>query len=114
MNLNLPDFQLPEIPDMPHHHMWADEQFEIIKRYVQNFEDSLDDEREVGLLLTNFGQSVLLHVQQIGYEKSVMMVYKGLVDGKPATLLQHMNQINFLLTAVDRPEPEQPKRPIGF
>lgn len=107
--------QIPtfEIPDMPTQHMWSDTQFEIIKRYVEDFEASLDAEHEVGMLLTNFGQSVLMSVTQIGFEKSVLMVFKGYVNGQESTLIQHINQLSFLLTKVPIQE-ERPKRKIGF
>lgn len=107
--------QIPkfEVPDMPTQHMWSDTQFEIIKRYVEDFEASLDAEHEVGMLLTNFGQSVLMSVTQIGFEKSVLMVFKGYVNGQEATLIQHINQLSFLLTKVPIQE-ERPKRKIGF
>jgi hypothetical protein len=49
----------------------------LIKQYVEDFEASLDTEHEVGVMLTNFGQSVLMQVTEIGYEKSVMLVFKG-------------------------------------
>lgn len=120
-NLGLNDFQikvpevhLPEMPDMPHWYMWSDTQFEIIKKYIEEFEDSLDNEHEVGLMLTNFGQSVLMQVLEIGYEKSVLMVFKGIVNGNPATLIQHINQLSFMLTTIPRQEPEKPKKKIGF
>ncbi len=93
--------------------MWANEQFSIIKRYVQDFESSLDAEHEVGISLTNFGQSVLMQVAQIAYEDPVLMIFKGSVDGREATLIQHVNQLNFMLTTVDK-EPDRPKRQIGF
>lgn len=112
--IHVPEYHLPEIPDQPQWYMWADTQFEIIKEYVQEFEKSLDKEHEVGLLLTNFGQSVLMEVETIGYEKSVILVFKGKVNGNQATLIQHMNQLNFLLTALPKTEPEKPKRKIGF
>lgn len=110
----VPEINLPEMPDMPHWYMWSDTQFEIIKEYIEEFEASLDDEHEVGLMLTNFGQSVLMQVTDISYEKSVLMVFKGIVNGNPATLIQHINQLSFLLTKVRRAEPEKPKRKIGF
>lgn len=94
--------------------MWSDTQFELIKQYVEDFEASLDTEHEVGVMLTNFGQSVLMQVTEIGYEKSVMLVFKGYVNGKPSTLIQHISQLNFLLISMDRKEPEKPKRKIGF
>lgn len=119
---NLPElpsfnFPMPEIPeinfDSPVQHMWADEQFEILKKYIQEFEQSLDTEHEVGIMMTNFGQSVLMNVSQITYEDPVLMVFKGYVNGREATLIQHINQLNFMLTSIEK-EPDRPKRQIGF
>ena len=112
--IKVPEISLPEMPDMPNWYMWSDTQFELIKKYIEEFEGSLDTEHEVGVMLTNFGQSVLMQVTEIGYEKSVMLVFKGYVNGKPSTLIQHISQLNFLLTSMDRKEPEKPKRKIGF
>ena len=109
--IKYPDISLPE---MPNQYMWSDTQFELIKKYIEEFEDSLDTEHEVCVWLTNFGQSVLMQVAEIGYEKSVMLVFKGYVNGKPSTLIEHISQLNFLLTSMDRKEPEKPKRKIGF
>ncbi len=111
----IPKVNVPtvEIPDMPIHHMWADTQFEILKKYITEFESSLDDEHEVGVMLTNFGQSVLMNVTHITYEESVLLVFKGFVNGREATLIQHINQLSFLLTTVEK-EPDRPKRRIGF
>lgn len=111
--LKISDIKMPEIPDMPNWYMWSDTQFELIKQYIEDFEESLDTEHEVGIMLTNFGQSVLMQVTEIGYEKSVMLVFKGKVDGRPATLIQHISQLNFLLTSVDI-KPDKPKQKIGF
>lgn len=99
--------------DTPIQHMWADEQFEILKRYIKEFEKFLDAEHEVGIMMTNFGQSVLMNVQQITFEYPVLMVFKGYVNGREATLIQHINQLNFMLTSVEK-EPDRPKRQIGF
>lgn len=99
--------------DTPAQHMWADEQFDILRKYIQEFEESLDSEHEVGILMTNFGQSILMQVTQITYEYPVLMVFKGFVNGREATLLQHINQLNFLLTSVDK-APDKPKAKIGF
>ena len=114
-NFALPNISIPQMPviDTPMKHMWADEQFEILKRYIRQFERSLDAEHEVGLMMTNFGQSVLMQVTQITYEDPVLMVFKGYVNGREATLIQHVNQLNFMLTSVEK-EPDRPKRHIGF
>lgn len=118
-NLNLPDYsaQIAAInramDDVPTKYMWSDTQFEIIRDYVEEFEASLDPEHEVGVMLTNFGQSILMQVTNIAYEKSVLMVFKGFVNSREATLIQHINQLNFMLTSVEK-EPDRPKRKIGF
>lgn len=41
------------------------------------------------------------------------MVFKGFVNGREATLIQHINQLNFMLTSIEK-EPDRPKRKIGF
>ena len=46
-------------------------------------------------------------------EKSVLMIFKGYVNGNEATLIQHIHQLNFLLTAIKK-EPEKERIPIGF
>lgn len=107
-----PQIDIPEI-DLPMHHMWADEQYEILKKYITDFESKLDDEHEVGLMLTNFGQSVTMQVTNIAYEESVLMVFKGYVNGNEATRIQHINQLSFLLTSIKK-EPDRPKRRIGI
>ncbi len=114
-NNNLLGTFMPEIPvvDTPVSHMWADEQFEILKRHIQSFEQSVDDDHEVGIMMTNFGQSILMKVIHVTYEYPVLMVFTGFVNGREATLIQHINQLNFLLMTVDK-EPDQPKRIIGF
>ena len=114
-NYSLPNIRVPniEIPDMPMHHMWSDSQFKIIKEQIQEYEDSLDNNHEVGVMLTNFGQTVLMHVTEISYRKSVVLIFKGYVNGKFSTLIQHINQLSFLLTSAEK-NPEKPKRKIGF
>ena len=56
----LPDPPQIEMPDMPHWYMWSDTQFEIIKDYIEAFEASLDQEHEVGLMLTNLLQHLTI------------------------------------------------------
>ena len=63
--------------------------------------------------LTNFGQSVLMQVTEISYRMPVLMIFKGYVNGVESTLIQHVNQLSFLLTSV-KVDPERPKQKIGF
>lgn len=88
-------------------------QFEILKDYILDFEKNLDHEHEVGMLLANFSKNVLLQVTHISYEYPSLMIFKGYSNGVTATLIQHVSQLSFLLTAVQK-EPNRPKRKIGF
>lgn len=110
---NIPISEIPDVKPLPIAYSYSDTQFEILKKHIENFERTLDAEHEVGILLTNFGQSVIMQVTEISYEKSVLMVFKGYVNGKMSTLIQHVNQLNFLLTSIEK-EPDRPKRTIGF
>ena len=113
-DLTIPDMSaFTSVPYNPASDSFSDTQFKIIKKYVQDFQRSLDQDHDVGLLLTNLGQSTLMEVTQIGYEESVLMVFRGYVNGTMATLIQHISQLNFLLMAVPK-APDQPKRKIGF
>lgn len=107
---DIPDVLLKPLPSAQ---SYSNTQFEIIKAYILDFQDSLDNKHDVGVMLTNFGSSILMEVTEIGYEESVLMIFKGFVNGRMSTLIQHVSQLNFLLTSVPK-EPEQPKRQIGF
>ena len=112
MDLNLGALEALSLPK-PETQAYADTQFEIIRQHVIDFQKSLDLEHDVGLLLTNFGNSILMEVNYIGYESPVLMVFKGFVNGVESTLIQHISQLSFLLTAVPK-SPEKPRRKIGF
>lgn len=110
------DFPVPNIPDIkpaPIAYSYSDTQFDVLRKYIKDFESSLDSEHEVGLILTNFGQSITMQVTEISYEESVLMIFKGYVNGRMSTLIQHVSQLNFLLTSIEK-EPNKPKHPIGF
>lgn len=81
--------------------------------YIDNFQKSLDDEHEVGIQLANFGRDILFQVEKISFEYPSLMVFYGYVGNQKSTLVQHVNQLNFLLISVPK-EPERPKRIIGF
>ena len=95
-------------------HQYASQKFESIVNEIREFETGLDDDHEVGLQLASFGSSLTMIVTDIGYQDPDLMYFWGTVNGRPAELIQHMNQLNFLIIAVDKEEPEQPARRIGF
>ncbi len=93
----------------------ASYQYKIIKEEIEAFESQLDSNSEIALRLCNFGQSILLNVDNINYEGAYLMVFYGSVNGQPARLIQHVSQLNFLLTSVPKANPEKPpKRIAGF
>lgn len=87
--------------------------FQVILDYIDNFQNELDSEHEASVYLANFGQNILLDVTQIICEPPSLIVFKGFFNGKPSTLIQHIDQLNFLLTSVEK-KPDLPKRKIGF
>lgn len=102
-----------EPPVLPIAYSYSDTQFEILQKHIQEFERSLDADHEVALMLTNFSQTIVMQVTEISYEESVLMIFRGYVNGTMSTLIQHVSQLNFLLTSVPR-DPDRPKRQIGF
>ena len=115
---NIPDFSLPEI-ELPiikeiRNYNLADYTYEIIMDEIKQFEESLDDDHEVALRLTSFGQSILMSVTDIRYANPSTLIFDGLVDGQSATLVQHVSQLSFLLWAVRKTEPEKPAKRIAI
>ena len=92
----------------------ADYSYEVIVKQIREFEDELDDNHEVALKLTSFGQSITLAVTDIGYANPSTLFFYGFVGNQKATLIQHVSQLNFLLLAVEKSDPEKPARRIGF
>lgn len=86
-----------------------------LAEYIKQFDETLDQEHEVGIRLVNFGQTVQFSVQRIGYYNPKLISFYGeMPDGSAVQLIQNVNQISFLLLAVKRKNPERPKCPIGF
>jgi hypothetical protein len=99
-------------PEASYH--YADRQYEIIMNSIAAFESELDDSQEVAVMLASFGQSVLMQVTDIGYSNPSLIHFYGFVNGNKAELIQHVNQLNFLLTSVPKADPEIPARRIGY
>lgn len=92
----------------------ADFQYEKIMAQIKEFEDELDENSEAAVQLTSFGQSVVMAVSQIGYQNPDLLYFYGLINGKPAQLIQHISQLSFLLIAVPKTDPNAPPHKIGF
>lgn len=67
------------------------------------------------MMLVQFNQSTTILVENIGYIGHTMISFHGKdTSGNPLELIQHISQLNFLLMACKKSEPELPKRKIGF
>lgn len=105
-----PSISLPEIRN----YQLADWKYEKVVEQIKGFQDQLDEDHEVGLLLTAFGTSVLMQVTDIGYQNPDLLYFYGYVNGTKAQLIQHSSQLNFLLTSVEKEDKSKPARRIGF
>ena len=100
--------------DIARNYKLADYTYEIIMKEIKNFEETLDDDHEVALKLTSFGQSITLSVTEIGYANPSTLFFYGYIGESPATLIQHISQLNFLLLATKKADPDQPPRRIAI
>ena len=93
----------------------ASEFYERLIKMINDFDKSLDQNHEVGVRLVTFGQTITFSVEDIGYwNPSLIRFYGKSEDGTPVELIQHVTQISFLLMALKRNNPDEPKRKIGF
>lgn len=92
----------------------ADVIYENLMEEIIDFQNDLDEDHEVGVLLASFGSSVLMNVTELGYQNPDMLYFYGYVNGNEARLIQHVSQLNFLLMSVEKEDKTQPPRRIGF
>lgn len=107
------DFDFPHI-ESPRDFRLADWKYEKIMEEIRDFEETLDAEHEIALQLASFGSSVTMIVTEIGYQTPDMLYFYGFVNGKDSQLIQHISQLNFLITSVEREDKTKPARRIGF
>ena len=86
-----------------------------IIRHVKDFESNLNDEQEVMILAASFGSSVTFYVNTIEFNRPNLIIFHGTTEtGGSTRLIQHCNQLNFLLQAVPKHDPDEKRAPIGF
>jgi hypothetical protein len=88
---------------------------ERLAKWITEFDATLDQEHEVGVRLVTFGQTVVFHLESLGYSNPSLILFRGhLEDGSPVELIQHVSQISVLLMKLPREDPSKPKQPVGF
>lgn len=90
---------------------WA---YERVIMYIQKFEETLDNDHEVGLGFAG-GDAGVIRIEGLGFFDPDIITYFGSNDaGAKTQLIQHVSQLNVMLTAfpkkVDQVEPQR----IGF
>jgi hypothetical protein len=94
---------------------YASEFYRRLAEWISDFDNSLDNDSEVGVRLVNFGQTVVFTLEGMGYYNPSLILFRGHTeDGSPVELIQHVSQISILLMKLPRKNPEQPKKALGF
>jgi hypothetical protein len=118
-DFRLPDIRMPEIGPNPlvvsTEANYASEFHKRLVKWINDFDAALDQQHEVGVRLVSFGQTVVFHLDDIGYWNPSLICFKGVMeDGSPVELIQHVTQISVLLMKLPRNDPSKPKQRIGF
>lgn len=92
----------------------ADWKYEKLKEQIEEFQAYLTDDVDVCIALSSFGTSMIMQVTDIGYQNPDMLYFYGYINGNETQLIQHVSQLNFVLMAVKKEEPDRPPRRIGF
>lgn len=121
----MPDVSLRDMPDvqqMLYHQngflmsQGAAEVCHILQFVFDSYTASLDDSQDVGIILSAYGSDRPFRVDKVS-AFGASLVFLQVFDfstGQCCTILQHLSQLNFLLTSVPRLDPDQPRRRIGF
>ena len=112
LNANAFPLKFPAFDDRDY--QLADYLYEVILEQIKEFEGGHDCEHEAAVKLASFGQSITMSVTGLGYSNPSTLIFYGYVGDQPATLVQHISQLNFLLLSVKKPDPSKPPRRIGF
>ena len=91
----------------------AEEVFEHLSERMAEFQKGLAENEELGVKLANYGEAAEIHVRQMAYSNPNLIEFGGVdTNGNEVVLVQHISQLNFLLTALKAVE-EKAFR-IGF
>ncbi|CUH67219.1 hypothetical protein TG4357_02884 [Thalassovita gelatinovora] len=90
---------------------WA---YERLILYIQNFEETLDNEHEIAMGFAG-GDAGVLRIEGLGFfDPDIVTFYGSDEYGLKTQLIQHVSQLSVILQALPKePEQVEPKR-IGF
>lgn len=89
--------------------------FENIVRLIQDFELTLDKEEAIGIEVSHGGTSLKLLLGNISFCGSSLIKFSCILNKEKIELVQHIQQINFILVKIRLIEPKKDStKPIGF
>lgn len=88
--------------------------YERVQSYIQDFEENLNIDNQIGLKLVSFGNQGSFYIEEVGYwGPDIITFYCYDANNKARVqLIQNIAQLNILLIAL--PKIEEVKSPIGF
>jgi len=90
---------------------WA---YERVILYIQKFEETLDNDHEVGMGFTDGGAGVM-RIEGLGYfDPDIITYYGSNGAGQKAQIVQHVSQLNVMLVASPKLMAEEEPHRIGF
>lgn len=104
---------LPSI-EIPRNYNLADWKYEILQEQIEEFQSDLSDDLDVCVALTSFGQSMIMQVDDIGYQNPDMLFFYGYINGNKTQLIQHSSQLNFMLMTVKKRRTRQTAKKDWF
>jgi hypothetical protein len=94
----------------------AQTMYENIVERIQKFEENMPNDMQAGGKLVS-GPGTIFLINKVGYMDPDIILFSGLLPDSGATveLVQHISQLNLLLTALPRrDDTSKPRREIGF
>ena len=108
------NFVPPTLPDISLEHM-ASGFYERLAKSIIEFEKKLQPDEEIGLRLVSFGESITIHVDDLGYWNPSLIKFFGFDEkGNEVELIQHVSQISFLLVKLPCDLSKPQRQRVGF
>lgn len=109
----IPDNIIPKI-EWPRDYNLADYACEKIIERINEFEANIPDDMQAGGKFITFGNEAFA-IDSVTYQNPNILIFSGTTaEGETVQLIQHTSQLNLLLLAVKRNNPEEPRRKIGY
>ena len=78
----IPDLRNPLVESVESN--YASEFHNRLTKWISEFDASLDESHEVGARLVSFGQTLVFHLEQIGFSNPSLIFFRGCSSKSPA------------------------------